>query len=216
MTAENNKIYLYPVWLRIWHGINAIGIILLILTGIRLQYSELSLMPMDFSLAVQLHNIFGIIVTVNYFIFFVGNLVTPNKKYYKIKPKGLVKRVTKQVNYYISGLFKGEESPFPISEKRKFNPLQKYAYIFVMYVFVPVAIVTGIALLFPELIIEQVYSVSGVFLTAILHGSVGFLISIFLLIHIYVASIGKNPLDNFRSIVNGYHDVHPSEKNKKS
>ena len=216
MTAENNKIYLYPVWLRIWHGINAIGIILLILTGIRLQYSELSLMPMDFSLAVQLHNIFGIIVTVNYFIFFVGNLVTPNKKYYKIKPKGLVKRVTKQVNYYISGLFKGEESPFPISEKRKFNPLQKYAYIFVMYVFVPVAIVTGIALLFPELIIEQVYSVSGVFLTAILHGSVGFLISIFLLIHIYVASIGKNPLENFRSIVNGYHDVHPSEKNKKS
>lgn len=214
MTAENNKIYLYPIWLRIWHGINAIGIILLILTGIRLQYSELSLMTMDFKLAVQLHNIFGIIVTVNYFIFFIGNLITPNKKYYKIKPKGLVKRLTKQVDYYISGLFKGEESPFPISEKRKFNPLQKYAYIFVMYVFVPVAIVTGIALLFPELIIEKVYSVSGVFLTAVLHGSVGFLISIFLLIHLYVASIGKNPLDNFRSIINGYHDVHPSEKDK--
>ncbi|WP_339736674.1 cytochrome b/b6 domain-containing protein [uncultured Sunxiuqinia sp.] len=214
MTAENNKIYLYPIWLRIWHGINAIGIILLILTGIRLQYSELSLMPMDFKLAVQLHNIFGIIVTVNYFVFFIGNLITPNKKYYKIKPKGLVKRITKQVDYYISGLFKGEESPFPISEKRKFNPLQKYAYIFVMYVFVPVAIATGIALLFPELIIEKVYSVSGIFLTAVLHGSVGFLISIFLLIHIYVASIGKNPLDNFRSIINGYHDVHPSEKDK--
>lgn len=214
MTAENNKIYLYPIWLRIWHGINAIGIILLILTGVRLQYSELSLMPMDFKLAVQLHNIFGIIVTVNYFIFFIGNLITPNKKYYKIKPKGLVKRLTKQVDYYISGLFKGEESPFPISEKRKFNPLQKYAYIFVMYVFVPVAIVTGIALLFPELIIEKVYSVSGIFLTAVLHGSVGFLISIFLLIHLYVASIGKNPLDNFRSIINGYHDVHPSEKDK--
>ncbi len=214
MTAENNKIYLYPIWLRIWHGINAIGIILLILTGIRLQYSELSLMAMDFKLAVQLHNIFGIIVTVNYFIFFIGNLITPNKKYYKIKPKGLVKRLTKQVDYYISGLFKGEESPFPISEKRKFNPLQKYAYIFVMYVFVPVAIVTGIALLFPELIIEKIYSVSGVFLTAVLHGSVGFLISIFLLIHLYVASIGKNPLDNFRSIINGYHDIHPSEKDK--
>jgi thiosulfate reductase cytochrome b subunit len=215
MTAENNKIYLYPLWLRIWHGINAIGIILLIFTGIRLQYSELSMMAMDFKLAVQVHNIVGIIVTINYFIFFIGNLVTPNKKYYKIKPKGLVKRLTKQVNYYISGLFKGEESPFPISEKRKFNPLQKYAYVFVMYVFVPVAIGTGVALLFPELIIEKVYSVSGIFLTAVLHGSVGFLISIFLLIHIYVASIGKNPLDNFRSMINGYHDVHTSEKDGK-
>lgn len=215
MTAENNKIYLYPLWLRIWHGVNALGIILLILTGIRLQYSELSMLPMDFGLAVQMHNIVGVIVTLSYFVFFIGNLVTPNKKYYKIKPKGLVKRLTKQMNYYISGLFKGEESPFPISEKRKFNPLQKYAYIFVMYCFVPLAIVTGVALLFPELIIEQVYSVSGIFLTAVLHGSVGFLISIFLIIHLYVASIGKNPLDNFRSIINGYHDVHPSEKDKK-
>jgi thiosulfate reductase cytochrome b subunit len=64
-----------------------------------------------------------------------------------------------------------------------------------------------LALLFPELIIENVYSVSGVFLTALLHASVGFLIFIFLIIHIYVASIGKNPLDNFSSIINGYHDA---------
>ena len=212
MTAENNRIYFYPVWLRIWHGVNALGIIVLIITGIRLQYSDLRLLSMDFGTAVQLHNISGVIVTLNYFVFIVGNLVTPNKKYYKIKPKGLVKRVTKQANYYMFGLFKGEDAPFPISEKRKFNPLQKYSYIFVMYLFVPLAIVTGLALLFPELIIEKVYSVSGIFLTALLHGTVGFLISIFLIIHLYVASIGKNPLDNFKSIINGYHDVHHKKK----
>lgn len=215
MTSENNKIYLYPLWLRIWHGINALGIILLIITGIRLQYSDLRLLSMDFGTAVQMHNISGVVVTLNYFVFIIGNLITPNKKYYRIKPKGLVKRVRKQANYYLTGLFKGEEAPFPISEKRKFNPLQKYSYIFVMYFFVPLAIFTGIALLFPELIIEEVYAVSGVFLTALLHGSVGFLISVFLIIHLYVASIGKNPLDNFRSIINGYHDVHPQKQDPK-
>ena len=212
MTAENNRIYFYPVWLRIWHGVNALGIIVLIITGIRLQYSDLRLLSMDFGTAVQLHNISGVIVTLNYFVFIVGNLVTPNKKYYKIKPKGLIKRITRQANYYVFGLFKGEDAPFPISEKRKFNPLQKYSYIFVMYLFVPLAIVTGLSLLFPELIIEKVYSVSGIFLTALLHGTVGFLISIFLIIHLYVASIGKNPLDNFKSIINGYHDVHHKKK----
>lgn len=212
MTAENNRIYFYPVWLRIWHGVNALGIIALIITGIRLQYSDLRLLSMDFGTAVQLHNISGVIVTLNYFVFIVGNLVTPNKKYYKIKPKGLIKRITRQANYYVFGLFKGEDAPFPISEKRKFNPLQKYSYIFVMYLFVPLAIVTGLSLLFPELIIEKVYSVSGIFLTALLHGTVGFLISIFLIIHLYVASIGKNPLDNFKSIINGYHDVHHKKK----
>lgn len=117
MTSENNKIYLYPLWLRIWHGINALGIILLIITGIRLQYSDLRLLSMDFGTAVQMHNISGVVVTLNYFVFIIGNLVTPNKKYYRIKPKGLVKRVRKQANYYLSGLFKGEEAPFPISEK---------------------------------------------------------------------------------------------------
>ena len=32
MNSEN-KVYFYPVWLRIWHGINALGIIVLIITG---------------------------------------------------------------------------------------------------------------------------------------------------------------------------------------
>ena len=212
MTAENDKIYLYPLWLRIWHGVNALGIILLIVTGIRLQYSDLRLLSMNFGTAVQLHNISGVVVTLNYLVFIIGNLITQNKKYYKIKPKGLVTRVQKQANYYMSGMFKNQEPPFPISEKRKFNPLQKYSYIFVMYFFVPLAIFTGLALLFPELIIEKVYAFSGVFLTALLHATVGFLISIFLIIHLYVASIGKSPWDNFKSIVNGYHRIHHKKK----
>ena len=213
MTEE--RIYLYPVWLRIWHAINAIGIIALIITGIRLQYSDLSWLPMNFGTAVSWHNIFGIIVSVNYLLFVLGNMLTNNKKYYRIKLKGLVKRVRKQTQFYTSGLFRGEEPPFPISENRKFNPLQKYSYIIVMYVMVPISIITGIALLFPELIIEEVYTFSGIFITAFFHAGIGFLISIFLLVHLYVASIGRSPLDNFRSIFNGYHDVTKKKKKRK-
>jgi len=49
--------------------------------------------------------------------------------------------------------------------------------------------------------------VSGIFMTAIFHASLGFLVSIFLVVHLYVASIGKHPLNNFKSIINGYHDL---------
>jgi len=76
-----------------------------------------------------------------------------------------------------------------------------------MYILVPGLIITGLALLFPELIIEDVYSISGVFMTAVLHASMGFLVSIFLVVHLYVATIGKRPLNNFKSIINGYHDL---------
>ena len=102
-------------------------------------------------------------------------------------------------------MFKNEEPPYPISEKRKFNPVQKYTYVAVMYLLVPVIIITGIALLFPELIIEEAYNMSGIFLTALLHAIIGFFISIFLIIHLYFATIGKKPASNFISIVTGWH-----------
>lgn len=205
---NNNKVYFYPVWLRIWHGVNALGIIVLILTGIALQSGFESTFILTFDKAVDVHNVAGIIITLNYFLFFIGNLVTPNGKFYIVKPKGFLKRPVKQAKYYAWGMFHGQKTPYPLSEKRKFNPLQKYFYIIVMYLAVPGAIITGFALLFPELIIEKVYNVSGIFVTAVFHSALGFFISIFLLIHLYVATIGKSPLDNFRSILNGWHHIH--------
>ena len=202
------RIYFYPVWLRIWHGFNALGILVLIITGISMQSSVEASQILSFNWIINLHNIAGIVVTLSYFIYFIGNLVTPNGKFYIVKPKGFLKRPIQQATYYAWGMFHGAKPPYPISEKRKFNPLQKYAYIMVMYMAVPVVIVTGFALLFPEIIIEHVYAFSGVFVTAILHSAMGFFISIFLIVHLYIASIGKSPLENFKSIINGWHQVH--------
>jgi thiosulfate reductase cytochrome b subunit len=207
MTATQ-KFYFYPVWLRIWHGFNALGILLLIFTGVSMQSSVESSQVIGFNTIIRLHNVAGILVTLSYLVFFIGNIVTPNGKFYIIKPKGFLKNPMKQAIYYAWGMFHGEKAPFPLSEKRKFNPLQKYSYLLVMYLAVPAVIISGFALLYPEIILDQVYSFSGVFLTAILHSSMGFLISIFLLVHLYIASIGKSPLENFKSMITGWHHTH--------
>jgi thiosulfate reductase cytochrome b subunit len=207
MNSANTKLYFYPLWLRIWHGINAVGIILLMLTGISMQWGVESSF-IEFQLAVKIHNISGVVLTLNYLLFFIGNIATKNISFYLIKPKGFFKRLAKQAHYYAFGMFKGETHPFPLSEKRKFNPLQKLSYVVVMYIFVPFVIVSGFALLFPEIIIDRVYSLSGVLVTAVTHSATGFLISVFLIIHLYVASIGKNPAENFKSIINGWHNIH--------
>jgi len=206
--TETQKLYFYPVWLRIWHGLNAIGILTLIFTGISMQSSLEASHILRFSLIVNLHNIAGILVTLSYFIYFIGNLITPNGKFYMIKPRGFLKRPIQQAYYYAWGMFHGMKPPYPISEKRKFNPLQKYAYVMVMYLAVPLVIITGFGLLFPEIIIEKVYAFSGVFVTAVFHSAMGFFISIFLIVHLYIASIGKSPLENFKSIITGWHQVH--------
>ncbi len=203
--GNGEKLYLYPLWLRIWHGINALGIITLIFSGISLHYSQRGALLLNFEDAISVHNISGFIVTLSYLIFLFGNILTKNGKYYRVKVQGLSKRMLKQINYYTTGMFRGETSPFPVSEKRKFNPLQKYSYIFVMYVIMPLLIITGVGLFFPEVIADQVFGISGVMLTAVLHGVLGFLVFIFLLVHIYVASMGKPPSKNYKSILTGWH-----------
>lgn len=201
---SGNKIYFYPLWLRVWHGINAIGIIVLIVSGYLMQSGTSG---NYFQFMVNAHNITGILISLNYLVFVLGNAFSWNKKYYIVKPKNFLKRPMKQARYYAWGMFHGEKPPYPLSESRKFNPLQKYTYLITMYLFVPIVIISGIALLFPEIIIENIYKVSGIMVTAVTHSIVGFLISMFLVVHIYIASIGKRPKENFKSIIDGWHHV---------
>jgi len=204
--SSENKIYFYPLWLRIWHGINALGIILLIVTGISMN-SGFEKSFISFKLIITVHNYAGVIVMLNYLLYAFGNFFTSNKKFYIVKPKNFLKRPMKQAYYYAWGMFHGMKAPYPLSEKRKFNPLQKYTYIAVMYLVVPLVIISGIGLMFPELIFNKIYNISGVLITAVTHSAMGFFISIFLLIHLYIASIGKSPIENFKSIITGWHHV---------
>ena len=141
-------------------------------------------------------------------IFILGNMMGPNSKHYKIKKKNFLKDLIIQAKFYAFGMFKGEEHPFPVTEDSKFNPLQKIFYVLVMYLGMPLLIISGIGLLFPELILKQFLGVTGLLLTDILHISVGFLLSVFLAIHIYTCTLGDKPTTLFKSMINGYHEEH--------
>ncbi len=204
----SEKIYFYPVWLRIWHGLNAIFILLLIFTGISMQYSDLNSPFIKFDVAVSLHNFGGIALTLSYLLFFTGNIAFGNGRFYRLNFNGLGQSLWKQLRYYAYGVFKGEECPYPVNLNRKFNPLQKISYLFAMYLALPLLFISGWALLFPEFILKKLLGFSGIFLTAQLHIVMGFLVSVFLIVHLYVSTMGKSPVSNFRSIVTGWQEVH--------
>jgi thiosulfate reductase cytochrome b subunit len=200
------KIYLYSKWVRVWHAINALSIIILIVTGISMHYSakENSFIPFD--LAVSFHNLFSGLLIFNYLYFIISNLLTKNGKAYQIKRNNFLKKLALQSKYYLIGYFKGDPKPFPISKEMKFNPLQQVTYSVTMYFLVPLVILSGIGMLFPESIIEKFTTATGIQLIAVFHTVIGFLVSLFLIVHIYVASVGKHPLRNYRSIISGYHE----------
>lgn len=200
-----NKVYLYPIWVRIWHLINAILYLILIFTGLSLQYSSQDFQLIEFQNAVSLHNISGIILCFNYIFYMTGNRFTSNGIYYQFHIKGMFDRVFKQAMYYSVGIFKGEKAPFPINAERKFNPLQKLTYAIVMYAFFPVIIVTGLGLYFPDILPTNILGINGIHLTDLLHIITGFALSVFMVIHIYFCTIGKTPWANFKSMIDGWH-----------
>ncbi len=204
----SEKYYYYPKWIRLWHTINAIFCLLLIVSGISLQYSDTSAPFIGFQTAIALHNFCGVGLTINYTLFFAGNLLTDNGRNYLLRMKGLGKRLWKQLYYYAYGVFTGEKAPFPVGKERKFNPLQQISYIIIMYGALPLLFITGWALLFPEFILKKFLGFSGVFLSAQLHIAMGFLVSVFLVIHLYVSTMGRTPFSNFKSMVDGWQEAH--------
>ncbi len=204
----SDKLYLYPVWIRVWHAINALFFLVLLISGISMQYSNPQYPLLPFDVAVSSHNISGIVIFIAYLFYLVAFVLTSNKKHYRIERKGLFDRLSKQVRYYVFGVFKGEDAPYPSGEESKFNPLQQVTYVGVIFVLYPVLILTGLALMFPEVIIDNFFGIGGTLLTALLHATAGFLVSLFLVIHLYFATMGASVSSNFKSIINGYHESH--------
>ena len=204
----DDKLYLYPVWVRLWHWLNAILCILLIITGVSMQYSDPAYPIMRFDWAVSIHDITGIALTASYVFFLLGNIFTSNGYQYIFRVKGYFRNVSRQFKYYSYGMFKGEKPPFEITTKNKFNPLQRFSYVVIMYISVPLVIITGLMLLYPEYLLHDIFGNRSIHFTDILHVIIGFVISIFMFIHIYFCTIGTRPWSNFMSMFNGYHEKH--------
>lgn len=200
--------YLYPVWVRLWHTFNAVLVIILIVTGLSMQYTDKPdyLLVVGFARAVKWHNIAASLLTINYIFFIAGNILTGNGKYYRISKENFISDLGKQLRYYSFGMFIGEKHPFPVKLDRKFNPLQKLTYVLTMYVAFPLLIISGLGLLFPETVINRFIGISGMILTDILHITMGFFISLFMIIHIYTCTLGARPTSLFKSMISGFHE----------
>lgn len=200
-----SSVLLYPLPVRIWHLFNAMIYIILIATGLSMQYSSPERW-IRFDLAVNLHNIMGILLTVNYLSILAINRFSSNGKYYKINYRTIYREIIRQARYYAYGIFKGEKAPFPITSSRKFNPLQLVSYVTVIYILMPLIFISGWSLIFPEIIVfKKLFGTSGIHFVDLVHIITGFILSIFMFVHIYLCTIGKPAGTHFRAMMTGYH-----------
>ena len=197
----SSNYYHYPVWVRLWHLVNAILCILLIITGLMIFLHDPVAGTADVAAGrSRLHNVSGIILTVSYLGFFAGNLFTENGNHYRTRLRGSFSRFLKQVRHYTYRQFRREEAPFPVDSERKFNPVQKGTYAGVMYLVVPFLIITG-ALMMHSDPAERLSSGFDIYtILDILHIVLAVIVTVFLLVHLFISITGRHLM----SIVSGW------------
>ena len=202
------RILLYPAWLRAWHWINATLFVLLIWTGVELHFARPRTPGLGFEASRVIHNASGILLTFNYLVFVLGNLLTRNGGYYALDFRRGGRGVARQLRFYLWGIFRGEPHPYPHNEERKFNPLQQIAYTTVMYLILPLMLISGWVIFFPDKIPQEMFGVSGRFFYALTHTFLGYLLGLFIVGHVYLGTTGSTPLELFKGIITGWVPAH--------
>lgn len=208
------RIFLNPLPVRIWHWINAISFIVLIVTGIQIRYRELVNL-MSFELAVDIHEWTGFILIGNYFIWFAYYFLTRNIKIYippVHHPVELAKGMIRQARYYGYGLFIGEQNPHHSTFEHKFNPMQQQGYFAIMLLLIPLQLVTGLFLWDITYFSNWINLLGGIKIIDTVHVLLFLFFTTFLIVHIYLATLGHTITAHFKAMITGYEELEEDEE----
>jgi thiosulfate reductase cytochrome b subunit len=214
---QGRKEILHPLMVRIWHLIHALAIVLLVLTGLQLRFPDLVGWFGSFRSAVNIHNIVGFIVLFDYLLWFGFYAVTRGLvKQYVPTPEDFTIGIPTQSTYYFARIFFGDPAPFDPTPEAKFNSLQKTTYFGIMFVLVPLQIITGVLLWDLERFHALIEALGGVRVIDAFHIILAYIVTAFLIAHIYLATLGHTFFSHFKAMIVGYEDTEAKHKKASS
>ena len=201
------KIYLHPLPVRIWHWVNALGFVLLILTGIQIRYADL-FSVMTFETSISTHNWIGFAVLANYFLWLGYHLSSDRISNYHpvLNAREFFENYYHQTIYYSYGIFKGEKRPHKVQPLDKFNPMQRLTYQFVMMITGPLQLLTGLMMWDVKRFEGWIALFGGIRVVSTIHVLLFILFVFFILLHAYMGVLGKKPSTHYREMISGYEE----------
>ncbi len=206
MSHENME-YVHPLPVRIWHWVNAAGFVLLVLTGFQIRFAE-SLGYMSFDSAVTLHNWVGITVIFDYFLWFLYYFGSGKIRIYYPDLATFIPRMIRQARYYGYGIFIGDENPHHMTAENKFNAMQQKAYIMLMFVMVPLQLITGLCLWDMTQYGDLIAKMGGLKVVDTIHVFLFYFFAIFMVVHAYLATLGHTVSAHFVAMFTGWEEHH--------
>ena len=213
---STKKIYLQPIPVRVWHWLNALGIIILCISGAQIRFPEYVTVLGSYRSAIMVHNTAGIIVALSFSIWFFYYKLVANSLDEIYIPKGsdLTTGLFRQAIFYFFAYFFGAPNPHHATPDSKFNPLQKSAYLAIMFVLMPMVNLSGILLMNMGPMREIILLIGGLKLLDIIHYLTACSLGAFIFTHVYLATLGSTPMAYFIPMVTGWekvehHDTEP-------
>ncbi|MFO7444931.1 MAG: cytochrome b/b6 domain-containing protein [Ignavibacteriaceae bacterium] len=210
MSQSNNQhthkkqVYIYRAFERFWHWAQAILIFFLAATGFEIHGS---IKFFGYQNAVQYHNTaaYLFIALIVFAIFW--HFTTGEWRQYL----PTFKNIRAQINFYLAGIFKNAPHPTKKTVLSKLNPLQRFVYLGLKLLVIPVMVLSGLLYMFyryPQKDgVIRVLNIETIEPVALLHTFGAFLLIAFIIAHLYLITTGTTATSNLKAMITGYEEL---------
>ncbi len=201
------RTYIYRGFERFWHWSQALLIFFLAFTGFEIHGS---FKVFGFDNVVKWHNTaaWAFLVLIVFAIFW--HFVTGEWKQYI----PTTKFVKAQISYYVTGIFKGAPHPTHKTIYNKFNPLQRFIYLGLKLLVIPLQVGTGLVYMF-YIYPNNIVHINGLNVVAIIHTFGAFSLLAFVVAHVYLTTTSETPLTSIKAMLTGWEVIDIDEKEER-
>jgi thiosulfate reductase cytochrome b subunit len=199
----SERIYLHTRYERIWHWLQALVIVLLILTGIEI-HAPGAFRLLGFETAVMMHRTLGFLLIANTAAGILYQLVSGQIRQYFSSSQDFLPLAVRLGRHYLWDIFHDRPHPFKKSRDMKLNPLQRVIYLATLSLLLPIQAATGLLLWGAQRWPDTVGAVGGLAPLAAVHTMGAWIFAAFVIMHVYLTTTGPTPTASLRAMVTGW------------
>lgn len=195
-----SRVMIYTRFERFWHWSQALLIFALLLTGFEIHGSY---SVIGFGEAARLHTLAAWTLIILWLFAIFWHITTGEWRQYIPTRNGLFA----VIHYYLIGTFTGAEHPYRKTTRAKHNPLQRLAYLFFKLIITPLIWVSGLLYLFYNDWPATLAGLLELETVALAHTGAAFAMLVFIIAHIYMATMGPGLASLIKPMLTGYEEL---------
>jgi thiosulfate reductase cytochrome b subunit len=194
------RVLIFTRFERFWHWSQMVLIVTMLVTGFAIHGVHREI---DFDTAVTVHTLAALALLALWILSSFWMFTTGNWKHYMPTVNGL----GKVIRFYSYGIFLGERHPYRKAFWRKHNPLQAVAYLALKIVLFPAIWVSGLLYLLYFAWGDFPNAPAWLEWVAMAHTVTAYAILAFVIVHVYMLTIGHSFREHVKPMLTGFDEV---------